>query len=118
MITTYLLPVLITNGTEQVAGSELIHDALLLTTENPLERKLIMDTTPLEHSAISALTIEHYPSTQEEQDLYTSTVVIATPSPDTLRAEELLTSSPDVITQPEMWELVRIFGRALGYHFD
>lgn len=37
--------------------------------------------------------------------------------PDTLRAEELLQSSPNVITMPEMWELFRIFGRRLGYHF-
>lgn len=33
------------------------------------------------------------------------------PSPDTLRAQELLTTSPLVITQPEIWELMRIFGR-------
>lgn len=29
------------------------------------------------------------------------------------RAQELLGNSPDVITQPEMWELMRIFGRLL-----
>lgn len=37
---------------------------------------------------------------------------------DYLRAQELLASSPQVITQPEMWELMRIIGRKLGYHFD
>lgn len=35
--------------------------------------------------------------------------------PDYSRACELLTSSPSVITQPEMWELMRIFGRHMGY---
>lgn len=29
------------------------------------------------------------------------------------RARELLASSPDVITQPEIWELLRIFGHIL-----
>lgn len=33
------------------------------------------------------------------------------------RAQEILASSPDVITQPEIWELLRIFGRRLGYDF-
>lgn len=37
---------------------------------------------------------------------------------DIARAQELLASSPDVITQPEMWELIRIFGRRLGFQFD
>lgn len=35
------------------------------------------------------------------------------PNPDIIRAAELLSNSPDVITQPEMWELMRIFGRLL-----
>lgn len=37
------------------------------------------------------------------------------PADDTARVQELLSSSPTVITQPEMWELLRIFGRRLGY---
>lgn len=40
------------------------------------------------------------------------------PDPDTIRAQEILASSPDAITMPEMWELMRIFGRRLGYRFD
>jgi len=40
------------------------------------------------------------------------------PDGDIARAEELLASSPQVITQPEIWELLRIFGRRLGYRFD
>lgn len=36
-------------------------------------------------------------------------------SPDYIRASELLATSPDVIKMPEVWELLRIFGRKLGY---
>lgn len=39
-------------------------------------------------------------------------------SPDEIRATELLHMSPPVISQPEMWELVRIFGKKLGYKFE
>lgn len=35
---------------------------------------------------------------------------------DEARAAELLATSPAVITQPEMWELLRIYGRRLGFH--
>lgn len=35
--------------------------------------------------------------------------------PDTITARELLGTSPDVITQPEIWQLLRIYGRRLGY---
>lgn len=38
-------------------------------------------------------------------------------TPDERRALEILATSPDAITQPEMWELIRIFGRRLGYYF-
>lgn len=33
---------------------------------------------------------------------------------DLERMKELLANSPDVITQPEMWELVRLMGKHLG----
>jgi len=36
--------------------------------------------------------------------------------PDVIRAREILATSPSVITQPEMWELMRIFGRKLGFN--
>lgn len=36
------------------------------------------------------------------------------PNPDRIRAKELLSTSPAAITQPEMWELMRIFGRFHG----
>jgi len=38
--------------------------------------------------------------------------------PDTLRAQEILGTSPDAITAPEQWELLRIFGKKLGYRFE
>jgi len=117
MIRVYFLPVETIDGTEQVAGIQFIHDALLDATREPNERKLTMDTTDEEHNQLSALAASwKYPSF-EEIDRYDALVIIYQPDPDTLRAQELLTSSPDVITQPEMWELVRIFGRRLGYHF-
>lgn len=37
------------------------------------------------------------------------------PDPDTIRAAEILATSPSAITMPEMWELLRIIGRRLGY---
>lgn len=39
------------------------------------------------------------------------------PDPDYARACEILKTSPAVITQPEIWELLRIFGKKLGYQF-
>lgn len=118
MIRGYLLPVETINGTDFVVGAHLIHDALLLTTEHPDVRLLIMETTTTEHGSLVLLALELPDLTQEQLDLYNSTVEPYVPDPDTLRAEELLASSPDVITQPEQWELLRIIGRRLGYRFD
>ena len=70
---------------------------------------------------------EIYPETGQE--------VIREPTPDeiqafyqwekeqaaittTLQVTELLATSPSVITMPEIWELLRIFGRQLGYRLD
>lgn len=39
------------------------------------------------------------------------------PTPDYTRACQLLETSPLVISQPEVWELLRIYGRRLGYEF-
>ena len=118
MIRTYVLPVQTINNTEQVAGIHLIHDALLLTTENPGVRQLIMNTTPEEHTALATLALSWHDATPEETALYASQVTIYTPTPDTLRAEELLALSPPVISMPQIWELMRIIGRRLGYRFD
>ncbi|MBA7658569.1 hypothetical protein ES703_66528 [subsurface metagenome] len=117
MITVYFLPVETISGTEQVAGIEHIHDAVLLCTEDPAIRKLIQDTTQDEYDHLYPLAIDAYDASQEEIALYNAQVEIYVPDADTLRAQELLATSPPVITQPEMWELIRIFGRRLGYDF-
>jgi len=118
MIRVYFLPVETIDGTEQVAGIEFIHDALLQGTEYPTIRKLIMDTTTTEQANLAAVAISHRDATQTELDLYNTQVVITPPNPDAIRAAELLASSANVITQPEQWELLRIIGRRLGYRFD
>lgn len=118
MITVYFLAIETINNTEHVKGEQYIHDAILLTTEVPTIRQLIMDTTPEEDIALKALAISYRDPTQAEIDLYHTQVIIIPPDPDTLRAQELLHTSPDVITQPHIWELLRIIGRRLGYRFD
>lgn len=115
MIRVYFLPVETIDDTEQVAGCEHVHDALLLTTENPKVRKLIMDTTTEEHEALSLLAVGCPEATQADIDAYNAQVVILPPDPDTARAQELLPTSPDAITTPEIWELLRILARRLGY---
>ena len=117
MIRCYLLPVIAQNGTETVPGISIIHDALLLGTDTAMLRRLIMDTTDDEDLALIAAGATSIPATDEDIELYNTHVEILPPDPDTIRAEEILENSPDVITQPEMWELVRIFGRRLGYRW-
>lgn len=115
MIRSYLLPVVTVNNTEQVQGIGSIHDALLLATEDPYVRKLIMDTTATEHDNLVGHALDVWEATQEEIDRYNACVEVAQPNPDTIRAAEILATSPDIITQPEMWELMRIYGRRLGF---
>lgn len=117
MIRVYFLHLELVDGVEQVSCIEWIHDALLECTEEPDVRKLIQDTTPVEHAHLSDFALEVRDATQDEFDRYNARIPLPTPDPDILRAEELLTSSSNVITQPEIWELVRIFGRRLGYIF-
>ena len=69
MIRVYFLPVVTINGTEQVAGSEFIHDALLECIASSDVRKLIMDTTSSEHDQLKALAIEYRGATKKERDL-------------------------------------------------
>lgn len=114
MIRVYFLPVLTIDCIEQVAGIEYIHDALLECTEFPTLRKLIMDTTDAEHQALINADANTATATQAEIDLYNAQVVLTPPEPDLIRANELLATSPTVITMPEMWELIRIFARRLG----
>lgn len=117
MLMVYFLPVEIIDGTEKVTGEDVIHDALLLTTIDPGTRKLIMDTTPDEHNALQTWAILTDAPTPEEEELYHSQVIILPPDPETLLAQELLSHSPDAITLPDVWTLLRIFGRRLGYDF-
>ena len=114
MIRAYWLQIETIDGTEQVAGIDLVHDGLLDNTPDPHTRLLIMDTTPDEHNSLTLVANTWREATQDEIDRYHAEVVILPPNPDITRAQELLANSPDVITQPEMWELARIFGRLLG----
>ncbi|MBA7659129.1 hypothetical protein ES703_67094 [subsurface metagenome] len=117
MITIYFLPVVSANNTDTVAGVDLMHDGILEATEDPLTRKLIMNTTAQEDALLTPLAIETRYPTPDEVEQYLSQVVIVPPDPDTVRAEELLATSPQVITQPDIWELLRIYGRRHGYRF-
>lgn len=114
MIYVYLLPVLIVDGAEQVAGLDLIHHALLQTTESPDIRLLIQDVTPEEHVGLSLECLSSRDPTTAEILLYHQMVTVIPPNPDIIRARQLLGNSPEVISQPEMWELMRIFGRLHG----
>lgn len=117
MILVYLLPVVTMDGTEQVAGIDFIHDAVLETTEDSGVRKLIQDTTQAEHDGLFLVALSIDDPTAYELELYNAREIPVPPTPDYLRACELLETSPDVITQPEQWELLRIFARRLGYDF-
>jgi len=114
MIRVYLLQVIREDNTDTVTGIDLIHHAILETTADPAIRKLIMDTTANEHSDFSASCQEWREATLEEVALYHSQVIIEPPNPDFVRARELLETSPQVITMPEIWELLRILGRLHG----
>lgn len=109
---------MIQNDTEFPSGIEYIHDSILQPLEQPLWWKLIQDTTPGEHDALSSLATEVRNPTQDEFDFYGANILIPEPDPTYDRACELLATSTPVITMPEMWELARIFGARLGYRFD
>ena len=85
MIKVYILPVELVDGTERVMGCDIIHDALLLTTEIPDMRMLIMDTTPEENTLLTVMAIEARDATQDEIDLYNAQVEILPPDPDIIR---------------------------------
>lgn len=117
MIRVYYLEAITENDVNSVKGIDLIHDAILQVTEEPGVRLLIMDTTSEEHDALQAVALQVHNPTPTELELYNATVKVFEKDLDTLRAEELLELSPAVITQPEIWELLRIYGRHLGYSF-
>lgn len=59
-------------------------------------------------------TLWHYDHRTGQDRLATPEEAATMPDPDIARAAELLATSPAVISQPEMWELMRIFGKRLG----
>jgi len=77
-----------------------------------------MDCTLEERDIFHPLAIEARAPTQTELDLYHAQVIIYEPDDDTRSAEEILSTSPAAITLPDIWELLRIIGRRLGYRFD
>lgn len=117
MILVYFLPVETIDGTEQVAGIEFIHDALLECTEEPDVRKLTQDTTQEEHDGLFIVATDIREPTQLELERFHAEVIPFVPDPDTIRAEEILHNPTIPIPAPDLAELVRIFGRRLGYHF-
>lgn len=117
MILVYLLPVNTVNGTEVVAGIEFIHDALLLATELVDVRKLIQDTTQAEHDGLFLVALDINDPTAEELALFNAREINPPPTPDYLRACEILSNPNIPIPAPDLAALVRIFGRRLGYDF-
>lgn len=113
MIKVYILPVQRLDNTDTAVGIEHIHHALL--TCDAGKATLVQDTTPEEDIALSALALEVRDPTPEEMASLEALPEPVPPTEDELRAGELLATSPAVITQPEIWELLRIFGRKLGY---
>jgi len=67
-VKTYYLETEIINGTERVKGIDYIHHAILEIEGT--KRKLIMDTTADEDSALSALALEVREPTAEELDAF------------------------------------------------
>lgn len=59
-------------------------------------------------------TLMHTDHLTGETRLATADEIATMPDPDEARAQELLATSPNIITQPEIWELLRIIGRRLG----
>lgn len=117
MIRVYFLPVETIDGTEQVAGIEFIHDALLEATAETDIRKLIQDTSQAEHDGLVAAGGISEAATQKDIDRYHEQVIIPPPDPDYDRACEILSNPAIPIPAPDLAKLVRIFGRRLGYRF-
>ena len=116
MIRVYFLPVETVSGTEQVAGIEFIHDALLECTELPGIHKLTMNTTDDEDAGLEAAAGMARAASPEEINHFNALVVAVVANPDVERARELLATSPAVITMPEIWELLRIIGHQFGWY--
>lgn len=79
------------------------------------------NTTTVESCSYPHIVPNAVQITKEEYDAYIASLPEPSPpepTPDELRATEILSHSPTVILLPEVWELLRIFGKKLGYEFD
>ncbi|KKK94241.1 hypothetical protein LCGC14_2684850 [marine sediment metagenome] len=113
MIKVYILPVTRQGNRDTVARAEYIHDAVLRYDVGTAT--LIQDTSPEEDSALAAIALQVRGPSPSELEAFLARPMPPPPTADELRARELLANSPDVITLPEIWETLRIFGRRLGY---
>ena len=116
MLRAYYLPVEPTPEGEQVLGVSLIHEAILEGTEEPGVRKLLMDTTPDEHDQLEDMAVLVRDPTQDEIDQFNARGVEPPPDAELVRIRELLGSSPDVISMPEVWELFRLISKRLDFY--
>lgn len=117
MIRTYFLSVTIVNNTEVMAGINVIHDCLVETTDQAMVRRVIMGPTDAEHALLAALAASWNEATIDERDRYYALVTPLPPDPDYDRACEILSNPTIPIPATELAELVRIFGKRLGYDF-
>ncbi len=117
MILVYLLPVTTIGGIEQVAGIEFIHDAVVECTENPTIRKLIQDTTQAEHDGLFLVALSIDEPTPDELTLYNAREIPPPPTPDYIRGCEILHNPNRPMPATDVAEILRIFGRRLGYDF-
>lgn len=114
MIKVYFLPVQTVNGTETVKGIDIIHNAILETAEIPTIRMLIMDTTPEEHISLSTLATQVRDPTPLELENFHALELAPPPNPDIIRLQEILATSSEAISMPEVWEALRLLGRLHG----
>lgn len=108
MIRVYFLPVEISAGVETVAGAWRIHNATLEPSDDPATKKLTMDTTQDEHASLVSVALSYRDATADEVVYFNTRNRPEPLDPDTLRAWEIAQNSPDVMTQVEIWEALRI----------
>lgn len=116
MVRIYYLETEIIDNAEVVKGIEYIHGGVL-GVEGIL-RKLTQDTTEDEHNGLAAIAVSWREATADEI-LQLEAIIAMTyqplPDPDYDKACGLLARSPPAITMVEAWELLRLFGKRLGY---
>lgn len=116
-LNVYFLPWSGNDFTNVILKEQLIHHAIVLPTDDIDIRKVIMNTNALTHDRLCFVAHSWRLPTTEERDEYASAAIFPPQDPDLLICEELLGQSSEAITQPEIWQLLRIFGRRLGlYH--